>query len=430
MTLPTTHAAPWVLLCAAVVGGAWALAAAGGTASAPTDAQGWLAAPDVVVAADGSGDFTTIAAALASLDPAGKGRVVILIRDGVYREHLAIRRSCVTLRGQSRKGTIVEYPLAYGDWVKHPDDIGRGVVNVYGDDVVFENLTIRNTQPNRTHAFALFGRGDRTVTLDCDLLGVGNDTVSLWHQGGGRYYHARCHFTGAVDFLCPRGWCYVVDSSFYEVATSAAIWHDGENDPNKKFVLRHCTFDGAKDFPLGRYHRDHQFYLLDCTFSPRVARDVINNVPKGKEKLNWGHRVFYFNSHREGQDAPWCADNLDQAPGHPKPEQITAAWAFDSQWDPQRTDGPAAVKTARGKAGGRPALVVTFSEPVTVRGTPALVASDGSGRVPYLSGSGGEVLTFGPCPPRLSPRASLGWDFTGGVVFASQAGAALRPVQR
>jgi pectinesterase len=303
------------------------------------------------------------------------------------------------------------------------------VVNVYGDDVVFENLTIRNTQPNRTHAFALFGRGDRTVTVDCDLLGVGNDTVSLWRNGGGRYYHARCHFTGAVDFVCPRGWCYVVDSSFYEVATSAGIWHDGENDRSKKFVLRRCTFDGAKDFPLGRYHRDHQFYLLDCTFSPRVARDVINNVPKGKEKLNWGHRVYYFNCHRQGTDAPWCADNLDKAPGRPTPQQITAAWAFDGQWDPERTDAPKAVKIARGNADGRAALLVTFSEPVSVRGAPALTVSDGTARVPYLSGSGGDVLTFGPCPSNWRANAPSRWDFAGGVIYASQSGATYRPVQ-
>jgi pectinesterase len=232
-----------------------------------------------------------------------------------------------------------------------------------------------------------------------------------------------------VDYLCPRGWCYVVDSSFYEVATSAGLWHDGENDPNKKFVLRGCTFDGAKDFPLGRYHRDHQFYLLDCTFSPNVSRDVINNVPKGKEKLNWGHRVYYFNCRHEGGDAPWCADNLDKAPGRPKAEQITASWAFDGQWNPERTDGPKVLKIAAGQAGGQPALVVTFSEPVTVRGRPVLATPDGRGKVPYLAGNGGSVLTFGPCLPGQSAKAAWTWDFAGGVIFASQAGATPRPVQ-
>ena len=133
MTASKAWAAWMAPVCLVVLSGACALALASDTASAPAGAQGLLGAADVVVAADGSGNFKTIAQALASLDPAGKGRVVILIRDGVYNEHLAVRRSCVTLRGQSRKGTRVEYSLAYGDWDKHQDDIGRGVVNVYGD---------------------------------------------------------------------------------------------------------------------------------------------------------------------------------------------------------------------------------------------------------------------------------------------------------
>lgn len=428
MTAFSAWRAAGAAFCVVVVSAACALAAASGPASQPADAKGWLDAPDVVVAADGSGDFKTVAAALASLDPKGTARVVILIRDGVYGEHLAIRRSCVTLRGQSRKGTRIEYDLAYGDWVKKQDDIGRGVVNVYGDDVVLENLTVRNTQTQRTHAFAIFGQGDRTVTLDCDLLGVGNDTVSLWREGGGLYYHARCRFTGAVDYLCPRGWCYVVDSSFYEVATSAAIWHDGIGDPNKKFVLRRCTFDGAKLFPLGRYHRDHQFYLLDCTFSPAVARDVINNVPKGKEELKWGHRVWYSNCHREGGDQPWHADNLDKAPGRPTPQQITAEWAFDGRWNPERSDGPEVVEAAPGNVRDQAAMFVTFSELVSVRGTPAMMRSGGKA-LPYLQGSGGSVLIFGPRPQSWPAKASWMFDFTGGVIFASQAGATLRAVK-
>ena len=424
-----TRSAVWVVICVCAMSAACALAAESGPASQPAGAQAWLDKPDVVVAADGSGDFKTVGEAIASLDPSATFRVVILIRDGVYKEHLAIRRSCVTLRGQSRKGTILQYPLAYGDWVNNQDDIGRGVLNVYGNDVVLENLTIRNTQTRRTHAFALFGRGDRTVTLDCDLLGEGNDTVSLWRDGGGMYYHARCGFTGAVDYVCPRGWCYVTDCSFFEVATSAGIWHDGKDDPNKKFVLHHCTFDGAQDFPLGRYHRDHQFYLLDCTFSPHVAREIISNTHAGEEPPKWGHRVYFFHCRHGGSDAPWCADNLDKAAGHPAPEQITAAWAFDGKWNPERPDGPKVLKIARGDSGGKPVVVVTFSEPVTVRGAPVLVAPDRKMTAPYLAGNGGEVLTFGPCPPSWPVSAPAAWDFAGGVIFASQAGATPRPVQ-
>ena len=41
------------------------------------------AAPQIVVAADGSGAFTTIDAALASLPPGRGERVVVLVKNGV-----------------------------------------------------------------------------------------------------------------------------------------------------------------------------------------------------------------------------------------------------------------------------------------------------------------------------------------------------------
>lgn len=126
---------------------------AGGADRGGVDQIGPMA--NITVAQDGTGDFSTIAAALASLDPGGKERIVILVRNGVYNEHLAIRRSCVTLRGQSRRGTRIELALTAGEAMNDPFGPGRGVVNIYGDDVTLENLTVANTQTQRTHAFAV-----------------------------------------------------------------------------------------------------------------------------------------------------------------------------------------------------------------------------------------------------------------------------------
>jgi pectinesterase len=97
-------------------------------------------------------------------------------------------------------------------------------------DFVLENLTVKNTHGVLgVHAFAILGLADRTVIQDCDLLSSGTDTLSLWRgrtqnaaevaghppeddtllKEGGRYYHARLRVEGSVDFICPRGWCYL-----------------------------------------------------------------------------------------------------------------------------------------------------------------------------------------------------------------------------
>jgi len=375
--------------------------------------------PDITVAADGSGQFTSVHAAVQSIPKDNRERTVILIKDGVYNEKVRVDAACVTLRGQSRDRTRIEFSQAREDFDRKRDEIGEAVVNIRGDDCVIENLTIKNTHGVvGPHAFAILGRGDRTVIVDCDVLSEGADTVALWKGDTGRYYHARCHFRGAVDFVCPRGWCYVADSSFFETKATAALWHDGSKNKDQKFVLRNCKFDGVDGWNLARHHHDAAFYLLDCTFAKsmidrppyRVVYPISGepttqgHVDRNKEldKTNrWGERAYFFNCHRDGgDDFKWHADNLATAEGSPKPQAINAKWTFAGTWDPQNTAPPTMTRSER--RGDE--FVVTFAEPVTVKGD----------RAGYLSGSGTDTVVF---------RAPLSETTH---VIASQASATIR----
>ncbi len=384
-----------------------------------------LLPPDVIVAQDSSGDFITITDAIASLEVTSSHRVVILIRDGVYTEQLVIERLNVTLRGESRKGTRIEFsiPKRYPD-EKGPPLLGRGVVNVMADGVILEDLTVANTYPFRRHTFALFGRGTETLTQNCDFLAEGNDTVALWARGGGDYYHANCHFQGNIDFLCPRGWCYVTNSTFYEVDVKAVLWHDGGKDPGKKLVIKNSSFDGAKEYPLGRYPRDSQFYLLSCRFSANTGDILDSNAPDHpNEHFRWGRRVFFYNCHSEGGDARWHANNLETAAGAPDPEEITAAWTFGNRWNPERTDAPVVVEV---KVGYPERVVeVVFSEPVTVRGNPVIMTKMGN-VLRWSEVNGTDKLTFALLEPGDEPVELL---LKGGIIFASGATTKFRPAK-
>src|SRR5215468_5021372 len=171
--------------------------------------------PDIVVAADGSGDFKTIQAAVESIPNTNRERKIVFIKNGVYREKVRVDASFVTLRGQSRKGTRIEFAQLNDDFTRKPDNLGRAVINLNrADDFVLENLTAENTAGViGPHAFTIYGTGDRTVIVNCDVFSHGADTVSLWLSDRGRYYHANCNFRGSVDFVCPRGWCYLTNCS-------------------------------------------------------------------------------------------------------------------------------------------------------------------------------------------------------------------------
>ncbi|MFT2008183.1 pectinesterase family protein [Pontibacter sp. 13R65] len=370
--------------------------------------------PDITVAQDSTGDFSNITAALASLENTDSDRIIIFIRDGVYTEQILINRPNVTLRGESRKGTRIEYDIPRRHPEQEPAALGRGVVNIFADGIILENLTIENTYPFRRHTFALFGRGTLTLTQNCDFIAEGNDTVALWARGGGLYYHANCHFQGNIDYLCPRGWAYVTNSTFYEVDTRAALWHDGGKDPRKKLVIKDSFFDGAKNYALGRYPRDSQFYLISCRFSANTQDILDTNAPdKPTDDFRWGRRAFFHDCHREGGDAPWHANNLQEAAGAPAPKEITAAWTFDGRWDPERTDAPT-VTEVRIAAPDR-VVEVVFSEPVTVRGNPVLKTKKGQ-QLRWTEVNGTNTLTFALLNPNDIP-ASL--TVEGGTIFAS-----------
>lgn len=71
--------------------------------------QGSVVKADVVVAADGSGNFKTVAAAVAAVPDGGSKRFVIRIKAGVYRENVEVgkKKKNVMFVGDGRTKTII-----------------------------------------------------------------------------------------------------------------------------------------------------------------------------------------------------------------------------------------------------------------------------------------------------------------------------------
>jgi pectinesterase len=300
----------------------------------------------IIVAKDGSGHFRAIQEALNSIPKDNAKNVIVLIKKGTYREKVFIERSFVSLVGEDRDSTRIVFAELRENWNKdhNGSDWGSAVVNIDSlvTDITLANLTIHNNYGSLfntpRHQFAIRGGGTRVIILDCNVIADGGDTVSLWNRENGMYYHADCSFEGWVDYVCPRGWCYITDSKFFGHNLSASIWHDGGHDKDQKFVIRYSSFDGVPNFPLGRHHRDAQIYLLDCVFSRNMAdRPIYLARSPNAEVWKWGTRHYFYNCHREGGDFGWFKDNLHEAEASPKPEDVTAKWTFGGRWDPEAT---------------------------------------------------------------------------------------------
>ena len=423
----------------------------------------WSPEPDIIVAKDGTGHFTSIHEAVQSIPNDNRERKIILVRNGVYDEVVRVDAAYVTLRGTSRMGTRLQSNRP-ADLPR--DTLGQGVLNISATahDFVLETMTVHNTvEAIGPHAFTIFGRADRTIIQNADVLSMGADTLSLWRgikaaeeaglsegpgatpltADGGRYYHTGLRVIGSVDFICPRGWCYLSNSEITQVnpATTAALWHEGMRVEDKKFVIKGCAVDGPPQFYLARHHRDAQFYFIDCTFSERMrdqapylvvyplnggtpTEDDLNRNRQARIDGRWPERQYFYNSRRVGGDYPWMADNLGSAKGAPGPQDVTARWTFDGTWDPERRDGPVVTH-----AEVEPdTAVLTFDRLVTVKGAPMLTYANGtSGR--YRGGSGSNQLTFErPEAARVSTPDRL--SFETGVVIASEGVGSLIPASQ
>jgi unsaturated rhamnogalacturonyl hydrolase len=290
----------------------------------------------LIVAQDGSGDFTSIQAAVDAIPKDNAQDRIILIRNGTYREKVMIEASHIALVGEDRDKTQIVFAELRKNWRKtHPDDWGAAVINIARDvtDVTIANLTVHNDYGgDHDHQFAIrsFEGSTRIAILNANVIADGGDTLSLWNVDSGLTYYADDSFEGYVDFLCPRGWAYVTNSRFFGHNDTASIWHDGSAHEDSKFVIRHSSFDGVPGFALGRNHRDGQFYLLDDHFSANMANKPLYTVPQQPTPpRQWPERFYYFNDHRDGGDWPWFADNLPL-----RAEDVDAVWTFQGRWDP------------------------------------------------------------------------------------------------
>ncbi len=259
--------------------------------------------PDIIVAKNGTGNFTTIQEAINAVPSSHENQFIIFIKNGIYNEKIFIEKSGISLIGENKDSTRIIYAELRKNWrAEHPDDYGSSVINIKNNvsDLIFISLTIHNNYGSlfgdSDHQFAIRGgEGVTRIIIDnCNIIADGGDTVSLWNKQDGMYYHRNCYFEGYVDYVCPRGYCFIENSKFYGYNLTASIWHDGSGKKDHKFVIRNSEFDGVPGFPLGRYHRDAQFFLLDCAFSVNMSDKEIFFAPSDPPRiLQWGEGRSY-----------------------------------------------------------------------------------------------------------------------------------------
>src|SRR5690606_15523908 len=156
---------------------------------------------EIIVAQDGSGDYTTIQAAIDGAKAYPDAQVVIRIKNGVYKEKVQVYswNTKLSLIGEDRDKTIITYD-DYFDKI----DLGRNstfhtyTLQVRGNDFYAENLTIENSAGPVGQAVALHVEADRATFFNCSFIGH-QDTILAAGEGF-RQYFKNCYIEGTTDY--------------------------------------------------------------------------------------------------------------------------------------------------------------------------------------------------------------------------------------
>lgn len=389
-----------------------------------TPASVWGAGRNLTVAADGSGDFKTVQAAVNSVPADNHERIVLFIKKGTYREQVRIHTSFLTLHGEDRKRTQLVSEVDTSSCPTAPGESKEercATVLADGSDLVFEGLTIANTYTGsgKGAALAVAGNATHIAIAHVDIIGHGGDTLVLSARrsrmgDGGEYYLNDVHVSGTYHIIVPRGTTYAVNCKFWCMGgAKSCLFNEGITRETDKLVIRDSAIDGPEPFGLGSYFRDAAWYFVGDTISSKLMPDgAIRREPALGYQMKWGEGRIYF-ADNTAPDYPWLRSNIESSPAK-SVSAVTAAWTL-SGWNPESSAPPVVVQVERNAREMR----LVFSESVTVHGEPRLEL-ESAATAAFVSGSGTDTLVF-RARVRGWPRAV---QLNGGAIFAS--GATLR----
>jgi len=212
------------------------------------------------VAQDGSGDFTSVQAAVDAVPDGNEDSIVIAVKPGVYKERIVVPRHkrFICFKGTEASDTILTFDLYAGIQDAQGKEIGTfrtPSVTIEADDFTAENITFENSAGPVGQAVAIAVFGDRAVFRNCRFLGW-QDTI-LDHLG--RHYYENCYIAGHCDFIFGGG------TAFFEKCRIECLkngYITAASTPEKQpfgYVFSNCTITGQPGVKtyLGRPWRDY-----------------------------------------------------------------------------------------------------------------------------------------------------------------------------
>jgi pectinesterase len=243
----------------------------------------------LVVAADGTGDFATVQGAVDFVPDQPAQRVTIFIRKGLYPEIVYFdHKANITFLGEDRTRTVIGYPNN-DKFNNQANTTERPTTTAYhraaffanhSTGIDFVNLTLKNSTPKGgSQAEALILAGGQNILSHCNLSSL-QDTLQINDSA----YVTDCFIEGDVDFMWGRGPAFFENCELKSL-NRGYYTQIRNTDANHGFVFDKCRFTTAPGVtgmmlaridpvgqpPARRGYPYSEVVLLDCALGPQFS---------------------------------------------------------------------------------------------------------------------------------------------------------------
>ena len=202
----------------------------------------------IVVAQDGSGNFSTVQAAFNSIPGHNTSAVTVFIKDGVYKEklHLDATQDFVTVIGEDEFKTILTNDDHTGKVTRKGDTVNtRNSYSfiVEADNFTAKNITIQNNAGFAAgQAVALESDGDKAQYFNCRLIGF--QDVLFTNNPDSRQFYDDCYIEGTTDFIFGSATVWFEHCHIHSKKNSHVTAASTPQDHEFGYVFNDCTLTG------------------------------------------------------------------------------------------------------------------------------------------------------------------------------------------
>ncbi|XVF72823.1 hypothetical protein PTKIN_Ptkin12aG0151500 [Pterospermum kingtungense] len=198
--------------------------------------------PNAVVAKDGSGQFKSIAEAIAAAPKGSQARHVIYVKAGVYDEYVFVDKKTVNILmyGDGPRKTIVTGRKSNKGGVNTQD---TATFTAIGFGFIARSMGFQNTAgPEGHQAVALRVQSDKSAFFNCRMDGY-QDTL---YNHANRQFYRNCVISGTIDFIFGDSPTFIQNSLIivrrpmdnqFNTVTAQGKEEDGENSVT---VIQNC----------------------------------------------------------------------------------------------------------------------------------------------------------------------------------------------